>query len=165
MHPTRPEFFENVPRRDLLILNSADPGNADGEARAPTPAGPTSGAGGQFLAPQSSAPCTRPTLRTRPLAPPHGLLVERRAPGLGPAPLRAGPATCGIVGARSQHSSLGALRATDPDGVAELFVECSRPAARRSWILRGVSSWLYKPASRRRRGPVALRPRFSPGVP
>jgi hypothetical protein len=33
-------------------------------------------------------------------------------------------------------------------------------AARRSWVLRGFGR-----ASRRRRGPVALRPRVSPGVP
>jgi len=36
-----------------------------------------------------------------------------------------------------------------------------RKAARRSWGLRGVLA----PTSRRRRGPVALRPRLSPGVP
>jgi hypothetical protein len=34
--------------------------------------------------------------------------------------------------------------------------------ARRSWVLRGVN---YAPASRRRRGPVALCPRLSPGLP
>jgi hypothetical protein len=34
--------------------------------------------------------------------------------------------------------------------------------ARRSWVLRGVN---YAPASRRKRGPVALCPRLSPGLP